>query len=509
MRLAAFTPHTLALALTLLLAGCASVGPDFVRPEPAAPDDWTSWRSADATLHDTTGLRPDAPEAAWWHAFHDPVLNRLQAQALAASPDLATAALRHASARLQRANVAAQQVPEVSLNASANRQRQSEHGAATRAYDALGERLGSTGLIDSSQLIRALSEPYTLYQTGFDVAWELDLWGRVRRSVEAADADLAEQAALLTLARQSLHADVARQYFSLRSTQQQIRLLREDIAAQQERATLTDARARHGLTSALPQESQQAEQAALQAQLPALLADEGALINQLSLLVDAAPGTLAAELREDTAPTQTSAVALPDLALGLPSEVARQRPDIRAAEARLHRATARIGVARAELYPSIRLGARLGFESYLSGELADWGSRSWSIGPVLSLPLFDRGRRQRTVQLRELEQQQAAIAYHQTVRRAWQEIDDALTGYSAARQQVAALETRAQHSAEALRLAQSRQQHGGSDYLAVLDAQRSHLQARRDLALAQGRLHTSWVAVRKAVGGEIDEIDTP
>ena len=140
---------------------------------------------------------------------------------------------------------------------------------------------------------------------------------------------------------------------------------------------------------------------------------------------------------------------MPDLALGLPSEVARRRPDIRAAEARLHRATANIGVAQADLYPSIRLGAHLGLESYLSGEFADWGSRAWSIGPSLSLPLFDHGRRKSVVQLRKLEQQEAAVDFQQTVLRAWQEIDDALNAYTAERQQARQLAERARSAGDA------------------------------------------------------------
>ena len=188
----------------------------------------------------------------------------------------------------------------------------------------------------------------------------------------------------------------------------------------------------------------------------------------------------------------TGAPTLPDLALGLPSEVARRRPDIRAAEARLHRATANIGVAQADLYPSIRLGAHLGLESYLSGEFADWGSRAWSIGPSLSLPLFDHGRRKSVVQLRKLEQQEAAVDFQQTVLRAWQEIDDALNAYTAERQQARQLAERARSAGDAYRLALARYEGGAVDYTVALDSQRRYLQARRDLAASVGRLATRY-----------------
>jgi len=474
-------------ALVLALAGCAA-GPDFVRPTPAAPDDWTSWRSADDSLRTLTGTGQALP-AQWWQVFGDPLLDRLEQRAFAASPDLQTAALHFAQSRMQRSTVAAQRGPEVGVSGGVNRQRQSEYGAGTRMADAIGG--------DRETLAKVLSEPFTLYQAGFDASWELDLWGRVRRSIEAADADVATQAALLDLARLSLASDVARNYLELRVTQRQIRLAREDIAALEDRLAILEARVQGGVIDHLSLEQQRAELAGVKAQLPPLLAQEGTSINQIALLLGERPGAL----RDELAPLAGEGkVALPDLALGLPSEVALRRPDIRAAEARLHRATASIGVARADLYPSIRLGARFGYESYLSGEFSDWGSRTWSVGPSLNLPLFDRGRRKSVVQLRELEQQEAAVNFQQTVLKAWQEIDDALSAYTAEQQQVAQLESRVRSARDAYGLAQARYEGGAADFLVVLDSQRSYLQARRDLAASEGRVDTRFVMVNKALG---------
>ena len=152
--------------LALALAGCA-VGPDFVRPAPATPDDWTSWRSADDSLRMPVGGEQPLSER-WWRAFGDPLLNRLQERALDASPDLRTAALRFAQARVQRGTVAAQQGPEIGVSGGVNRQRQSEYGAGTRMIDAIG-------VDDRATLAKILSEPFTLYQAGFDASWELDL----------------------------------------------------------------------------------------------------------------------------------------------------------------------------------------------------------------------------------------------------------------------------------------------------------------------------------------------
>ena len=193
-------------------------------------------------------------------------------------------------------------------------------------------------------------------------------------------------------------------------------------------------------------------------------------------------------------------ITLPDLALGLPSELASRRPDIAAAEARLRAATAGIGVARAQLYPSIRLGAKFGSESYQGSEFLSWGSRLWSIGPSLDLPLFDRGRRKSVVQLRELEQQEAAVAYQRTVLSAWKEIDDALTAYTAEQQRRTELVAREQNARQAYDIAQARYEGGAVDFVAVLDSQRSYLQARFDVVASEGHLLARYVAINRALG---------
>ena len=474
------------LAVGLMLGGCA-VGPDFVRPEAQAPADWTQWRGGDASLNSEIGTQTLQPE--WWRQLSDPTLDELQRRALQASPDLRTAALHFAQARAQRRTVAAQRGVDVTASAGVNRQRQSENGAGTRMLDILSN--------DSDALKQLLAEPFNLYQAGFDASWELDLWGRVRRSIEAADAGVTQQAALLDLARLSVSSEVARSYVQLRAAQRQIELAREDIAALEERLTLLQARVDGGLQDHLDLDRQQADLAAVRARLPSLLAEEAGSGNQLALLLGERPGALRTLL---ATPVVAASDALPDLSLGLPSEVAQRRPDIRAAQARLQQATASIGVAQADLYPSIRLGAKFGYESYLSGEFSEWGSRTWSIGPVLNLPLFDHGRRKSVLQLRKLEQQEAAVAYQRTVLQAWQEIDNALNGYAAAQQQRAQLRVREQATADAYKIAQARHEAGLIDFLAVLDARRGYLQTRRDLADSEALLRSQFIAVNKAVG---------
>lgn len=479
---------SISIAVALALTACAT-GPAYQPPAAQAPDDWTTWRSGDESLRIPVETRQALP-SAWWRAFNDPVLDQLQQRAIEASPDLRTATLHFAQARVQRSTTAAQRGPDVGVSGGVSRQRQSEVGAGTRMLDALGG--------DRARLADFLSEPFTLYQAGFDASWELDLWGRVRGSIEAADADVQRQAALLDLARLSLASDVARHYIDLRTAQRQSQLAREDIAALQDRLGLLEARVKRGVMDHLDLERQRAELSAVEGQLPSLLAQESSSANQIALLLGERPGTLRGLLAAPSA--DTAPATPPDLALGLPSEVALRRPDIRAAEAQLHRATAGIGVARADLYPSIRLGAKFGHESYLRGEFGDWGSRTWSIGPSLNLPLFDHGRRKSVVQLRELEQQEAAVNYQRTVLQAWQEIDDALNGYAAERQQAQQMQARLDSTRKAYELARARYDGGTVDFTVVLDGQRAYLQARRDLAASQGRLGNRYVMVNRVIG---------
>ncbi|ALM85937.1 efflux transporter outer membrane subunit [Bordetella sp. N] len=473
-----------------LLSGCA-VGPNFQAPAPAAPDDWTAWRSGDPAL--TAGLAVGtAPlPADWWTRFQDPVLDQLQQRAVTASPDLRAAALRFAQSRAQRDTVAAQRGPAVNANAAIQRQRTSEYNAGTRLLDLVAPE-------QRDELARELSSPYTNYQAGFDASWEVDLWGHVARSVEAADADTNAAAAMLQDMRLTVASEVARAYFELRLAQRQRAIVERDIGVAGDTLDLIRARARGGLIDDFDVTRQRTQLADLQSRLPGLQAQEASAINQIGVLTGARPGELTALLAKPLPDTYS---ALPDLSLGLPSQVALNRPDIRTAEYRLHAATADIGIATADLYPRIVLGASFGYDSYQGHRFGEWGTRNWQVGPTLSLPIFDMGRRRSVVVLRELQQQEAAVNYQRTILKAWQEIDDALTAYSAERQRNVRLREKAASSADAYALARARYARGMTDLLAQLDAERGDLQARSDLADSDSRLRMDLVAIYKAVGG--------
>ena len=502
-------PHTrFGIAIMAsLLAGC-TVGPSFHAPATSAPADWTSWRSGDAGLHRAPGpIAQDrttqdrttqdraaqdraAQDAPWWHAFGDPVLDELERRAMAASPDLQTAALHFAQSRVARRQSAAQGLPQVNASAGIERQQVSQYGPSTRLLDAVAGN-------NRDALAKILGEPYTLYQGGFDASWEIDLWGKVRRSLEAADAQIAEQAALLDAARLSVACDVALSYSDYRAADRRIRLLREDIAAARDRLALITARKDGGLGDASLVERQRADLGAAEAQLPALLAQQAGAESRIALLLGQRPGTLGDVLQGSTT---DRALTLPDLTLGLPSAVALGRPDVRAALDRLHAATAQIGVAKADLYPSIRLGASLDLQSYQQSHLFDWASHDLSFGPTIDLPLFDGARRKAVVHLRELEQKEAAVAYEQTVLKAWAEINDALNLYAATDQQAATLRARRTAAQTGYDLIAARVAGGIGTRIDAIDTRRAQIAASRDLIDSESTLARQYITVIKATG---------
>lgn len=498
--------YLLAAACTLA-AGCASVGPDFHAPSVTAPAQWSAQHGGDPGLAapaTATAALPADP----WAAFGDPLLAQLQAEALNANADVRSAALRVLEARAEQRMATAQRLPTVGAQGAVKRQRQSESGAASRMVNALGGA-------NAAPLLRLLSEPFTLYDAGFDASWELDLWGRVLRSGEAARASADAQAALLRQGRLGLKAEVARSYFQLRLVQRQERRLARQLADAGQGESLLQAQVAHGLADESALLRQRQQRAALAAALPALRAQQAQVLNQLTLLCALQPGALNARLAAvEQAPgadapgaeiagvSDTAASDLPDLRLGLPADLARRRPDIAAAEARLHAATASVGLAVADLYPRIVLGANFGIESVGSDRFGEWGSRQWNVGPSLSLPLFDRGRRRSNIELRKLQQQEAAIAFQQTVLKAWHEVDDSLSGYAAEGQRVAQLRERAAQAETTLRLAQERQRQGLSSALPVLVASAAAVDAQRDVDEARTRQRIALVAVYKSLGGE-------
>jgi NodT family efflux transporter outer membrane factor (OMF) lipoprotein len=485
--------HHPKLLATLLAAslGCA-VGPGYKAPELIAPADWSSWHGGAGELAEGRQDSAGTP-GPWWLAFHDTILTWLVDQAALGNQDMQTAALRFAQSRATRVTVAAQRGPQVNGSASVSRDKDSENGVETRLFGPL------VPPAELGPLLNTLGSPYSVYQAGFDASWELDLWGRVRGSVAAADADVAAAAAALAEVRITMEAEVARRYFELRGAQQLLRITRTQIDTCEEALRLTRALARNGLVNDLAVAQQEALLADQRARLPQLQAQEAQALGQITLLLNKHPGALQHELA-DTG-VALSLETLPDLCLGVPSELAQRRPDIHQAEAKLQSAVAGIGIAKADLYPRITLGATFGLDSTSTNHFTEWSSTQWTVGPSLSIPIFDQGRRRAIVKLRELQQQEAAVNYQQTVLKAWHEVDDDLSAYQAERLRNVQLTEKTRSSAQAFKLAQARYASGITGFLTELDARRSLLQAEQAQAESGTLLFISLVAIHKALGG--------
>lgn len=462
-----------------LLSACA-VGPDFKAPDPALPERWRD-----------PAVTSDAVEQAWWKQFHDATLDDLVERALANNANVQIAMLRVAQSRVLRNADSGALWPNVNAKAGYQRERQSEVGTATRMIDLIapaGNR---------EQIVSLLAEPFSVYQAGFDVGWELDLWGRLRRTIEADDANVRSSEQDLRDAQLSLIGEVVRGYLELRGAQDQLRIATADAAASADLVELTEYRVKGGLVDQLDLATQRARLADARSSLPQLKQQEVQLLSALAVLLNQPPGSLDAQLVA-APPTFTLP---PAVAGGVPSEVARRRPDIQRAEAQLHAATAEIGVAVADLYPRFTLTGSFLQESLHPSDVGEWGARQWSIGPSISLPIFDGGRRRAVVQVRKLDQQQAAVTYQQTVLRAWHEIETALSGYGAEQEHNRELSTALAASRDAYDIARVRYDHGMINYLAELEARRTLLQTERAYSQSNIQLGTQLVAVYKAFGG--------
>lgn len=497
-----------------LIAGCA-VGPDFHRPQVDAPPAWSPAASA-AASPDASSRLVAAPfdGSRWWTMFHDPLLDRLIDEAAAQNIDLQTAALRIASARVQREAAGGAGYPQVAGSAVAGRTRMSSNGIA----GALGGGSGSSGAGGASGGASggSGSEPSivtNVFQLGFDASWELDLWGKVRRNVEAADAqvDVAEEQRHAAVA--SLGAEIARTYLGLRGNERQLTITRADIATQRRIGELVDSRWHAGLAAESEVAAQSSQLQSALAQLPTLEQNLAQARNRLALLLALPPGALEARLRPVATPADMVAssssaapFALPaEVPIGLPGDLLRRRPDVRRSEAELHAATARVGVATAGLFPSVTLGLGAGFQASSPADLTDWASRFFLGGAAVSIPIFQGGQLKAQVRLADLASQQAALNYRQTVLGAYHEADDALVAYGEEQRRAAALALQLGDARRSRELALGRWRNGLAAFTEVLDAERNAHQAELQLVQSQVTESTNLIAIVKALGGGWEE----
>ncbi|WP_051335626.1 efflux transporter outer membrane subunit [Methylocapsa acidiphila] len=477
----------LALASMLAAAGC-SVGPDFMSPDPHLPQASFFGPPSSAT---ETGLPPGGPtrsnfaqvDPRWWDKFNDRALSTLADKAARVNLDVRTASIRLAESRFQRGVTASALFPTINASPSYQREQYSENGVLSLASGFTGQPIHVP--------------PVSVYQVGFDASWEIDLWGHVRRQVEAAEAEVESSEYQRRDALVATLAEVARDYVELRGVQTQIAIANANLASSNDILQLTRTRAEKGLTTGLDVENAAAQVESVRAQLPSLENQESAYINALSLLLDEPPGSLKAELAKAKPIPPTP----PRAPVGLPSELARRRPDIRRAEAELHAATANIGVAVADFYPSVKFNGSAGFNALDLKNLWKGSSLQYQLGPSITLPIFEGGRLKSTLDLGEAQQQEAYIAYHKTVLQAWHEVVNALVAYRTEQERRARLKAQVEHSRQALSLSRSRYNNGVGDFLNVLDAQRTVLQAELQHAQSATAVSTDFVQLYKALGG--------
>ena len=460
---------TLAVAL---LAGCA-VGPDFRAPQP----ELTGLQLRPKSGHAQQALSSDPVPRDWWRLLHDPVLDSLIDRAWQGNLDVQTAAVRVQQSRARSGIVMSSLFPHIGLDASLTRQALSENGPMV----AVGAGTAATDL----------------WQAGFDASWEIDVWGRLRRqreqSLASVEASVFEERGVQV----SLSAEIARQYLALRGVQTRlaIALQNQDIATHLVR--LTQSRQKNGVATRFDVASSLSQQASVEALIPQLRDEQNVLLNALALLVGEPPRSLDTQLEA----TQTQPDTALQLPIGLPSELALRRPDIQRAQANLHAATAAIGVAKADFYPRISLAGGFGTQAFDGEDLGLWSSTNFFIGPRIHLPIFEGGRLTRTLELTELKQKEAAIAYRQTVLQAWHEVDNAFNALVAQQQRQTALRRAMTESKEALHAAESAYRAGATDYVTVLTAQRNLLISELDLSNATTGSAVAIVYLYKALGG--------
>ena len=484
-----------ALLSALLVSGCEVVGPEFAAPEAAVP---AGFAVAAAQAGRSVAVA-EKVDPKWWRLFNDPVLTRLEDRLEEGNLDLRTAAIRLVEARAQLGFVRAAGLPTVGTSGSASEAMTSARGPFMLASRSTSQPPGANQFHATPN--SKLFQTHEVYQAGFDAGWEIDLWGRVQRVVESSTAQLEATEEARRGIQVTASAELARAYILLRGTQRKAAITRENLEIARRSLALTRERAAGGVTTDLDVANAAATVETIAAQLPALEQRQAELANAIALLLGAQPRALEVELAAPRALPPPP----PRVPVGLPSDLARRRPDIRQAEAVLHAATADIGVAAADFYPRVMLTGSVGQQSLNLHQLLDSRAFFFSVGPSISMPIFDGGRVQRTVELREAQQQEAAVLWQRAVLGALHDVDNALTAFDAEQRRRDRLLAADRETRRALALAAARYQQGVTDFLQVLVAQRNLLAVEQDLSDSLTAISGNMVQLYKALGGGWDQ----
>lgn len=470
---------TVLLAISLLLAGC-KVGPDYKRAEPPVPAQFGSLEPGIATSEplDAEHMK------TWWRIFRDPVLDSLIERAIEGNLDVRIAESRVRQARAQRGVTLSEYYPEGEVDGSYQRYKTAESELTSRSTT--GAWTGVTR-----------DRRFGLYLLGFDASWEIDVFGGVRREMEAADADLAASREALRDTLVTLQGEVARNYIEVRALQLRLDIGRKDVKARRENVELNEAKFRGGLIPELDLARARGALGNAESTIPLL---ENALLtamHRLAVLLGQEPMSLVKELS-----VKIDLPQVPEnLPAGLPSDLLRQRPDIRRAERELAADTARIGISTADLFPRFSLTGSFGYQSLHVDELFNQGSNFWRIGPAIQWNILNLKRILSNIEVSKAVRDGSLAQYEKSVLAALEEVENALMSLSHEKRRVRVLNEAVRANGLAADLALERFQAGLESYLAVIDAQ-SALRTSQD-QLAQSKKNTAlgFIALYKALGG--------
>ncbi|PIU52750.1 MAG: RND transporter [Deltaproteobacteria bacterium CG07_land_8_20_14_0_80_60_11] len=465
------------LALCLVAGSGCAVGPDYHPPETKVPTTWDGQNAVTPAQPSKTTIDP-VTLVEWWNGFNDPTLSSLVEMAVRANLDVRLAEARIRQARAARGVAGAPLWPQADASALYQRSQGSS------------EVIGGGAIATAGAL-------KNLWQAGLDASWEIDIFGGTRRGIEAATADLraAEEDrrdVLITLV-----GDVGSNYINLRGFQQQIDIARKNLKAQKHNAAIIQKRYDAGFVGGLDVANTRAQVATTEATIPVFESSARAAIYSLGVLLGREPAALTPDLAK-AAPIPPTPLSIP---VGLPSELLRRRPDIRRAEAQIHAATARIGVATADLFPKFNLAGSFGVSASDVTRLSKWTSNFWSWGPSVTWPIFAGGRIYWNIKVQDALQEQALLTYEKTVLTALKDVETALVAYGKQQETRKSLAEAVVNNRKAVDLAMTLYLAGKSDFLNVLIAQRSLFTTEDALAQSTRTVDTNLIALYKALGG--------
>jgi multidrug efflux system outer membrane protein len=450
-----------------IFTGCATVGPDYVPPDTPVSATWHTELKGGLS----GGEMDPQTLAAWWKILNDPELSSLIDRAVLGNLDLKKALARVREARARRGIAKADLFPTLDATGSATWSRTSKDTGSGKTSD--------------------------FYAAGFDAGWELDIFGGVRRSVEAAESDLQATQEDLRSVLLSLLAEVALNYIDVRTSQVQIAVAEANLEAQSETYQLTQWRYEAGLSDELAVQQARYSLENTRSLIPALRTGLEEAMNRIAVLLGEQPGKVHPEL-EKREPIPVTPL---NVAVGVPADLLRRRPDVRQAERQLAAQTARIGVATADLYPKFTLSGSIGLEALSLSNLPSSGTWSLSGGPRITWAIFKGGAIRQNIEVQSALQEQALIQYEATILGALEEVENALVAYAEVQQRRQSLSEATQAAQKAVDLAQHKYQAGLTDFNNVLDAQRSLLSFQEQLAQSEGTVTSNLVRLYKALGG--------